>query len=121
MALVGVGQGGKVVLLFELVRRRAGDLIGLAAGLLLLVLGAGWEDLLWAFQMAWLGSVACGLGALLVLQNPRRMALATGLLSASLAFSGIGVAFAAVAIVQVLLTPARPRDLLWFVPVGLAL
>ncbi|HKB18429.1 MAG TPA: hypothetical protein VKF28_05295 [Candidatus Dormibacteraeota bacterium] len=121
MALLALAHAANVVLLFELVRRRAGDLIGLAAGLLLLVLGAGWEDLLWAFQMAWLGSVACGLGALLVLQNPRRMALATGLLAASLAFSGIGVAFAAVATVQLLLTPARRRDLLWFVPVGLAL
>ena len=120
MALVALAHAANVVLLFELVRRRAGDLIGMAAALLLLVLGAGWEDLLWAFQMAWLASVAFGLGALLALQTPRRAA-AAGLLAASLAFSGIGVAFAAVATVQLLLTPSRRRDLLWFAPIGLAL
>jgi hypothetical protein len=121
MALLVLAHAANVVLLFELVRRRAGDLIGLAAALLLLVIGAGWEDLLWAFQMAWLASVALGLGALLMLQDPRRTGLAAGLLAASLAFSGIGVAFATVVTVQLLLTPARRRDLVWLVPVGVAL
>ncbi|HEX2679787.1 MAG TPA: hypothetical protein VHQ03_00675, partial [Candidatus Dormibacteraeota bacterium] len=50
-----------VWLLFEVVRRGAGDLVGLGAAALLLVLGRGWEDMLWAFQMAWLASVALGL------------------------------------------------------------
>ena len=121
MAALVVAHAANVVLLFELVRRRSGDLVALAAALLLLVLGAGWEDLLWAFQMAWLASVALGLGALLAMQNPRRMALATGLLAASLAFSGIGLAFAVAGTVQLLLTPARRRDVLWLVPVGIGL
>ncbi len=49
MALLALAHAANVLLLFELVRRRAGDLIGLAAALLLLVLGsscfrtrAGW-------------------------------------------------------------------------------
>ena len=121
MAALVVAHAANVVLLFELVRLRSGDLVALAAALLLLVLGAGWEDLLWAFQMAWLASVALGLGALLAMQNPRRMALATGLLAASLAFSGIGLAFAVAGTVQLLLTPARRRDVLWLVPVGIGL
>ena len=121
MAALVVAHAANVVLLFELVRRRSGDLVALAAALLLLVLGAGWEDLLWAFQMAWLASVALGLGALLAMQNPRRMALATGLLAASLAFSGIGLAFAVAGTVQLLLTTPRRRDVLWLVPVGIAL
>ncbi|TMG63414.1 MAG: hypothetical protein E6H86_09785 [Chloroflexi bacterium] len=121
MAALVVAHAANVVLLFELVRRRSGDLVALAAALLLLVLGAGWEDLLWAFQMAWLASVALGLGALLAMQNPRRMAPATGLLAASLAFSGIGLAFAVAGTVQLLLTPARRRDVLWLVPVGIGL
>lgn len=121
MAALVVAHAANVVLLFELVRRRSGDLVALAAALLLLVLGAGWEDLLWAFQMAWLASVALGLGALLAMQNPRRMALATGLLAASLAFSGIGLAFAVAGTVQLLLTTARRRDVLWLVPVGIGL
>jgi hypothetical protein len=121
MGLLMLAHAANVVLLFELVRRRAGDLVGIAAALLLLVLGAGWEDLLWAFQMAWLASVAFGLGALLALQNQRRMAAAAGLLAASLAFSGIGVPFAVAATVQLLLTPARRRDLRWLVGLGVAL
>ena len=121
MTALVVAHAANVVLLFELVRRRSGDLVALAAALLLLVLGAGWEDLLWAFQMAWLASVALGLGALLAMQNPRRMAPATGLLAASLAFSGIGLAFAVAGTVQLLLTTPRRRDVLWLVPVGIAL
>src|SRR5207253_11024432 len=106
MAALVVAHAANVVLLFELLRRRSGDAVALGAALLLLVLGAGWEDLLWAFQMAWLASVACGLGALLVMQTPRRMAPATVLLAASLSFSAIGMVFATEAAVQLLLTPA---------------
>src|SRR5260370_14662329 len=120
MAALLLAHVANVILIFELVRRRAGDLVGLAAALLLLVLGAGWEDLLWAFQLAWLASVACGLAALLMVQNQRHMAPAALLLAASLGFSGIGVVFAAAATVQLALTPARRRDLWWLAPVGLA-
>jgi hypothetical protein len=113
-----------VVLLFELVRRRAGDLVGVAAAAMLVVLGAGWEDILWAFQLAWLASVACGLAMLLVLQGRStalRLAATVGLTAASLMFSGIGLVFAAVAVVHLAATPERRRDLLWFVPLGIAL
>jgi len=107
------------LLLFELVRRRAGDLIGIACTAMLLVLGAGWENLLWAFQIAFVGSVACGLGTLLALDG-RRLAFAVALLAASLMFSGIGLFFAVVAAVRLVLDPPRRRDVLWFAPVGLA-
>jgi hypothetical protein len=112
-----------VVLLFELVRRRAGDLIGMACALLLLVIGAGWEDLLWAFQMSFVGSVACGLGALIALEDPpsrRRLGLATGLLTASLMFSAIGLFFGLAAAIKLAATPSRRRDLLWLIPLGVA-
>ena len=112
------------VLLFEVVRRRAGDLAGMATAACLLVLGSGWEDLLWAFQMAWLASVACGLGMLLALQGratSSRLAAAAGLLTGSLMFSGIGLVFAGVAAVLLAATPGRRRNLLWLVPVGIAL
>lgn len=113
-----------LLLLFELVRRRAGDVIGLAVVALLMLMGAAWDDLLWAFQMAWLISVAFGLGMLIALQGPstpRRLATAAGLLTLSLAFSGIGLAFAVTAAAQLALTPSRRRDLLWLVPVGVLL
>src|SRR5260370_28405051 len=53
--------------MLEVVSRRAGELIGIGAAVLLLVMGAGWENLLWAFQIGFVGSVACGLGSLLLL------------------------------------------------------
>ena len=120
-AVLLLGHLANVLLLFELVRRRAGDGIAIAAAALLLTLGAGWEDLLWAFQMAWLASVACGLGAMLLLQSRSRVPLATALLVVSLAFSAIGVVFAIAAGTQFLLTQGRRRDLLWLVPLAVAL
>jgi hypothetical protein len=123
MALLYVAHLANVVLLFELVRRRSGELIGVAAAALLLVLGAGWEDLYWAWQMAWLASVGFGLGALILIQTPGllRMVVAVVLLAVSLSFSGIGVPFAGAVTVYVLLTPDRRRDLLVLAPVGVAL
>jgi len=113
-----------VVLLFEFVRRRAGDLIGMSAAAILLTLGGGWEDLLWAFQMAWLASIALGLAMLLVLQGPRttrRAALAAVLLTASLMFSSLGLMFGSAAVVMLFASRDRRRDLLWLAPVGIAL
>ena len=124
MALTLAAHLVNVVLVFALVRRRAGDLIGLSAALLLLVLGAGWEDLLWAFQMAWLASVACGLGALLIVQKQDSigtMRAVAALVAASLAFSGIGIVFGLAVGAQLLLTPSRRGQLVWLAPVGVAL
>lgn len=118
MAVLLALHATNVVLLFELVRRRAGDVIGIAAALFLLVLGAGWENLLWAFQIGFVGSVASGLAALLVMdQRPERMWLATVLLFASLMFSGIGLFFWGAAAVWLALTPARRHQLVWLAPI----
>src|ERR1700730_5991501 len=120
MLVLLVLHGASAFLLFELVRRRAGDLVGLACAALLLVIGAGWENLLWAFQSAFVGSVACGLGMLLALEDPssrRKLLAAALLLTASLMFSGIGLFFGVAAAVRLGLVPARRRELLWFAPV----
>ena len=119
MAALLLAHAANVVLLFELVRRRAGDVAAMAAALVMLVLGAGWEDLLWAFQLGWLASMAFGLGAMLALE--RRPALAAALMTVSLSFAGTGVVFAVAIAVQLLLTPGRRRDLLWFAAPALAL
>jgi len=124
MAVLLALHAASVVLLFELARRRGGDLVGIAAAALLLVLGAGWENLLWAFQIAFVGSVACGLGALLTLEGPAtraRSILAAALLGGSLMFSGIGAFFGLAVAVRLAWTPGRRRDLMWLVPVALAL
>jgi hypothetical protein len=113
-----------VLLLFELIRRRAGELIAMVCALVLLLFGAGWEDILWAFQLAWLASVGLGLGALLLLQGPRtpaRLAASAVLVAGSLSFSGIGVPFAVAAGVLMVATAQRRRDVLWLAPVGGAL
>lgn len=123
MAVLLALHAASAVLLFELVRRRAGDLVGLACAALFLVLGAAWENLLWAFQIAFVGSVACGLGMVLALEGPstrRRMLAASLLLVGSLAFSGIGIVFAVAGAVMLTITPARRRDVLWFAPVAVA-
>jgi hypothetical protein len=124
MALLLALHATNVVFLFELVRRRAGDLVAMGSAFLLLVLGAGWEDVLWAFQIGWLGSVALGLGALLLLREAGfsgRPAAAALLLACSLAFSGIGLVFAVAAAVRLALARERRHDLWWLVPVGVAL
>ena len=121
MTLLMLGHFANVLLLFELVRRRAGQVIAIAAAALLLTLGAGWEDVLWAFQMAWLASVAFGLGTLLVLESRSRIPLAIALVAVSLAFSAIGVVFAIAAGTRLLLTPGRRREVLWLAPAAVAL
>ncbi|HYM66021.1 MAG TPA: hypothetical protein VEW68_01895, partial [Patescibacteria group bacterium] len=123
MAVLMALHATSAVLLFELIRRRQGDLVGLASALLLLVIGAGWEDLLWAFQIGFVGSVACGLGMMLALEgprSPRRLAIAAGLLTASLMFSGIGLVFGVTAGVRLIAAPDRRRDLAWLVPIAVA-
>ena len=124
MAVLLALHATSAVLLFEVVRRRSGDLVGLAAGALLLVLGAGWENLLWAFQIGFVGSVVFGLWMLLVIDaesSTRRNVLVAGLVAASLAFSGVGLAFAVFAAVVFLATRGHRKDALWLLPVGAAL
>jgi hypothetical protein len=123
MAVLLALHAASVVLLFEVVRRRAGELVALGAAGLLVLLGAGWEDLLWAFQFQFIGSVACGLAMLLALQRPanrRNLLIAAALLTASLMFSGVGLFFGVAAAVQLAGKPSRRHDVVWLVPVGVA-
>lgn len=117
MAVLVALHAASAWLLFELVRRRAGDLLGVAAAALLLVLGAGWENLLWAFQMAFVGAVALGLAAMLAIET-RRPGLAAALLAGSIMFSGIGLFFGVAVAVRLGLTLERRQELLWLAPVG---
>jgi hypothetical protein len=98
------------VLLFIYLRRRVGDWAALLGTSLILFLGAAWRDLLWSFQVGFSGSVAAGLGMLLALDRDDRDGdrLACGMLVVSFAFSSLGLAFAAGAVVDLLLS-RRPR------------
>ena len=106
-------------LLFLIVRRRCGDVLALCAATILLFIGRGYEDLLWAFQMGFLGSVAFGLLAIYLLgargdelPGRRRAAGASVALLLALMSSGIGLFFFAAAAVDLLLD-GRRRRLLW--------
>jgi hypothetical protein len=92
-----------IVLLFLYVRARVGQWLALAAILPILFLGPSWDDLLFPFQMALTGSIACGLASLLCLDRHSRRgdAIATVLLTASLLFSNVGIPFVAGAVVEV--------------------
>ena len=121
MAVLLALHATSAVLLFRLVQRRAGDVIAIGCAALLLVIGAGWENLLWAFQLSFVGSVACGLGMLVALEsNARwRMPVVAALLAVSLTFSAIGLFFGLAAGVRLIATPARRREGLWLVPVAI--
>jgi hypothetical protein len=117
MAVLGALHACAGLCLFWLVRRRSGELVALACLPLFLFMGRGWEDLLWAFQIGFVGAVAAGLAALLALDPVRagvgRLALASALVLAGLTLSGgIGLVFLAAAGVELAVDRARRRHLL---------
>jgi hypothetical protein len=104
-------------LLFIWMRRRVGDWAALVGTALILFLGAAFEDLLWAFQIGYFGSLTCGLAALIALDRNDRKGdvAATILLVASLTFSSLGLPFVAGAAAEWLTNP-RQRRRRWLVP-----
>ena len=106
--------------LYVLARRRAGAWLALIPAGLLLVLGAGWEDELWAFQMSFLASIAAGIWALICLDRGDRRGdiWASVLVAVSLASSSIGLPFTVGIGVEVLLGFRRR---LWIVGIPLLL
>jgi hypothetical protein len=102
-----------VALVYVLAMRRVGRWPALIPAFLLLVLGSGYEDLLWAFQIGFLGSLAAGLGALLCLErHTRRADIAAGVLVAiGLGSSSVGLAIAVAILVELLVTRAEWRRL----------
>ncbi len=104
------------VLLFVYLRRRVDPWLALLAAALVLTLGPAYDDLLWDFQMGFTGSLACGLGAILMLERGDRRGdmLACGLLTAGVTFSSLGLPFIVAAAVDVALREDRRRRLFVF-------
>lgn len=96
------------VLLFVYLRRRVDERLALAGAVLVLFLGAAWEDLLWPFQVGFFASMVGGLGMLLALEREDRRGdrLACLLLVFSMMSSSVGIPFAIGGAVQIL----RDRD-----------
>jgi hypothetical protein len=101
------------LLLFVYLRRRVDPWLALLATAIVLFLGPAFDDLLWDFQMGFLGSLACGLGALLLLERGDRRGdlLACALLTVGITFSSLGLPFIAAACVDVGLRGERLRRL----------
>jgi hypothetical protein len=101
------------ILLFVYLRRRVDPWLALLATAIVLFLGPAYEDLLWAFQMGFMGSLACGLGALLMLERGDRRGewLACALLTVGVTFSSLGLPFIVAACVDVALRGERLRRL----------
>ena len=99
------------VLVFLYARPRVGAWLALVPTALLIFLGPAWEDVVWAFQVTVVGSITGGVAMLLAL-DARRIRLACLALLCSCLCSGLGVAFLAVAAVELALT-RRWRD--WWV------
>jgi hypothetical protein len=97
-------QLGVAGLLFVYARRRLGPWPALFAATLLLFLGPAWQDLLWPFQVGFVGASLFGLATLLALENEdeRWDRAACVFLAVAIAFSSLGIAFAVAAAVNVL-------------------
>ena len=109
-------------LFFVLVRRACGRLVAVLATLLVLFLGTAWQDLLWPFQIGYLGSIAAGLGAFVALDRRDRRGdvTAASLLVVAWASSGLGIPFLVGAAVDVGWRSDRVRRA-WVVGVPLVL
>jgi hypothetical protein len=101
-------------LLFVLLRRRIHPVIAASAVSVLMLLGPAWQDLLWPFQIGFLGSVAGGLGALILLDRRRPTADVAALvcLLLSVFSSAIGLTMVAGITVE-LLWLRRDRKRIW--------
>jgi hypothetical protein len=120
MALLLVVHATVCWLLYVLARRYAGPWLALVAPAVLVVLGPAWHDLLWAFQVGYLGSVAAGLGTILSLEH-RRDKAAAALLVVSLLCSSVGLAMLALAAVYLVLQRPFVWRRLWVVGVPVVL
>lgn len=109
-------------LLYVLARRRIGPWLALLPATLLLFMGTAWQDLLWPFQMGYLGSIAGGLGAMALLDRgvAPRDGLAMALLIWSMASSSVGIPFL-LACAVLLLVSRQPWRRFWVVAVPAAL
>jgi len=103
------------LLVFQIIRGRHGDVPALAACAMLLGLGTGFENILWAFQIGFLGSIDLGLAAILLLDRPGaqplRQAVAGALLVLGTMSSGLGLFFPAALGADLVLDRTRRRYL----------
>src|SRR4029078_11528822 len=90
---------------------------------IVLLFGSGFEDLFWAMQIGFVGAIALGFGALLLLDgrpSRGRVVAATVLLTLAIMTSGFGLFMLALVGLDLLVDPARRRLVsAAFVPAGI--
>ena len=111
-----------VALVYVLAEKRFGRWVALFPAGLAIFPGASSDDLLWGFQIAFVGALAFGLGALVCLdREEKRFDIAAGVLVfLSLASSAVGLAFA-IGILTELIVTRRRRPRLWVALIPFAL
>lgn len=122
MAVLAIWNLLTAVFLFLIIKRRSGPVPGLAAAAMYLVLGRGWENLIWADQIGFVGSAALGLLAILLLTAPNlprwRGWAGSAALMAALMTQGPALFFLSWLIVELVLDRnLRPRLLYLLLPV----
>jgi hypothetical protein len=119
---------------YGLVRRATHALLAAAIAVVVLFFGSGLENLFWAMQIGFVGSIALGLGALLLVDRRVTRARALGavvLLTLSVMTSGFGLFLLAFVGLDLLFDPRRRRWiptvlipagvwLVWYLAVGRA-
>ena len=92
------------VLLFVYARRRVGPWAALIPAALLIFAGPAWQDLLWPFEIGFVGSVLFGIAMLLALEreDERGDVWACVFLAIAIGFNSLGIAFAVAAGVEFL-------------------
>jgi hypothetical protein len=112
---------GCAALIYDLAQRRIGAWPALVAAAAILCLFAAWQNLIWAFQMSFVGSVLGGLAAwALIDRNTRACDIAAcGAVAFALCCSGLGLPFVPGIAVE-LLWRRQPRRL-WLVAAPFAL
>jgi hypothetical protein len=113
-----------MLVVFVYLRRRVGEWLAFAATLPILFLGPSWDDLLFPFQVSLIGALACGVGALLALDNRTRRGdvIATVLLAIGLFCQHAAIPFVIAATIDIAFTRERFRrayvvvlpTVLWF-------
>jgi hypothetical protein len=90
------------VLFFVYARRRVGDWLALMGTALLLFVGPAWSDLLWPFELAFIGSALFGLAMLVALdrEDSTGDVIACVCLVIAAGFSSLGISFMAAAAVH---------------------
>ncbi len=110
------------VLVFVYARTRTSELVALLLAGLMLFLGPGWQNTMWAFQIPWLLVSIAGISTLMLLERrtERADAAACALLVLAIASTGLALAVAIGIAVDLALTRRRWRDA-WVVGIPLAL